>query len=100
MKILIVGGGDALLSSLGEELESRGFEVLPTYFGFGGLNLYRKHGPFAFVLTDYRFFPGVRIKDCVQLVTAIDGINPFQAMAIMTTSRRMQPWILCQKAPS
>ena len=85
MKILIVGGGDALLSSLAEELESRDFEVLPTHFGDGGLSLFEKDGPFAFVLTDNRFFPGVRIRDCIQLVTAIYLINPFQQMAIMTT---------------
>jgi DNA-binding NtrC family response regulator len=84
MKILIVGGDDALLSSLTEELESRDFDVLPTHFGDGGLSLFEKDGPFAFVLTDYRFFPGAKIKDCMQLVTAIHGINPFQQMAIMT----------------
>lgn len=32
MTILIVGGDDALLPSLTEELESRDFEVLPTHF--------------------------------------------------------------------
>jgi DNA-binding NtrC family response regulator len=85
MKILIVGGDDALLSSLTEELESRDFEVLPTHFGDGGLDLYKKHGPCEFVLADYRFFPGTNIKDAVQLLTAIQLINPFQQMAIMTS---------------
>jgi DNA-binding response OmpR family regulator len=84
MKILIVGGDDALLSSLTEELESRDFEVLPTHFGDGGLSLFRKDGPFALVLADYRFIPGVTIKDCMQLVTAIHEINPLQPMAVMT----------------
>jgi hypothetical protein len=36
------------------------------------------------VLADYRFIPGVGIKDCMELVTAIHLINPFQQMAIMT----------------
>ena len=45
MKILIVGGDDALLSSLVEQLESRDFEVLPTHFGDGGLALFKKNGP-------------------------------------------------------
>jgi len=85
MKILIVGGDDALLSSLAEGLESRDFEVLPTHCGDGGLDLYKKHGPWEFVLADYRFIPGVKIKECIQLVTAIHLINPFQQMAIMTT---------------
>ena len=84
MRILIVGGNDALLSSLTEELESRDFEVLPTHFGDAGLNLYKKHGPLAIVLVDYRFIRGVTIKDCVQLLTATHLITPFQPMAIMT----------------
>ena len=84
MKILIVGGHDTLLSSLAEELQSRDFEVLPTHFGDGGLSLYIKDGPFAFVLADYRFIPGVKIKDCMQLITAIHRINQLQQMAIMT----------------
>jgi DNA-binding response OmpR family regulator len=84
MKILIVGGDDALVSFLAEELQSRDFAVLPTHFGDGGLDLYRKHHPFEIVLADYRFIPGVKIKDCMQLVTAIHLISPFQQMAIMT----------------
>jgi DNA-binding NtrC family response regulator len=84
MKILIVGGGDALLSSLTEELESRDFDVLSTHFGDGGFSLFKKDGPFAFVLTDYRFFPGTNIKNAVQLLTAIQLISPFQQMAVMT----------------
>jgi CheY-like chemotaxis protein len=88
MKILIVGGDDPLLSSLTEELESRDFEVLPTHFGEGGLDLYKKHGPFTIVLADYRFIPGVTIKDCIQLVTAIHRINPFQGMAMMTSDAK------------
>jgi DNA-binding NtrC family response regulator len=84
MKILIVSGDDVHLSSLTEELESRDFEVLPTHFGYGGLSLYKEDGPFAFVLADYRLIPGVNIKDCMQLMAAIQQINPFQQMAIMT----------------
>jgi len=84
MKILIVDDDDALRGFLAKELEARGFEVLQTHFGDGGLDLYQKDGPFAFVLSDYRFVPGAKIKDGVQLVTAIHGINPLQRMAIMT----------------
>ena len=36
------------------------------------------------MLGDYRFIPGVKIKDAVQLLTAIQLINPFQQMAVMT----------------
>src|SRR6266545_6393954 len=84
MKILIVGGDAALLSSLAGGLQSRDFEVLPTHFGDGGLDLYKKYGPFAFVLADYRFIPGGNVKDCMQLVAAIHEFNPLQQMAIMT----------------
>ena len=84
MKILIVGGDDALLSFLTEELESRDFEVLPTHFGDGGLSLYKKHGPWEFVLSDFRFIASPEIKDGVELVIAIHLNNPFQQMAMMT----------------
>ena len=36
------------------------------------------------MLSDYRFIPGMKIKDGVQLVTAIREINPLQRMAMMT----------------
>ena len=73
-----------MLWFLMRELEARGFEVVPTHFGDGGLDLYKKDGPFAFVLSDYRFIPGPTIKDGVNLVIAIHGINPHQQMALMT----------------
>jgi CheY-like chemotaxis protein len=86
MKILIVSGDDALLCTLTEELESRDFEVLATHFGDGGLSLYKKDGPWEFVLVDYRFSPGTKIRDAAQLATAIHLINPFQPMAVMTAN--------------
>jgi DNA-binding NtrC family response regulator len=85
MKILIVDDDDALLSFLAKELESRGYEVFQTHFGDSGLSLYKKDAPWEFILTDYRFIPGAKIKDGVQLVAAIHGISPLQRMAIMTT---------------
>jgi DNA-binding NtrC family response regulator len=84
MKILIVDGDDTLLSILAGELEAREFEVVPTHFGDGGLSLYKKEGPFEFVLSDYRFIPCPEIKNGVELVIAIHRTNPFQQMAIMT----------------
>ena len=36
------------------------------------------------MLTDYRFFPGTKIRDGAQLTAAIHGINPLQTMAITT----------------
>jgi DNA-binding NtrC family response regulator len=84
VKILIVDDDDDLVAFLAKELEARGCEILQTHFGDGGLKLYNRYGPWAFVLSDYRFIPGTQIKDGVELVTAIHGINPFQQMAIMT----------------
>ena len=85
MKILLVEDDAALLWFLAKELEARGYEVLQTDTGDGGLYLYKKDGPFEFVLSDYSFIPGTKIKDGVQLVTAIHEINPLQRMAMMTS---------------
>jgi len=52
------------------------------------LSLFKKDGPFAFVLADYRYIPGVKIKDFTELVTAIHVISPFQQMAIMTADSK------------
>jgi len=84
VKILIVDDDEALQGFLAQGLEARGYEVLQTHTGDEGLELYRKNGPFALVLSDYRFTPGTRIKDGVQLVAAIHETNPSQKMAIMT----------------
>jgi ActR/RegA family two-component response regulator len=84
MKILIVEGDSILLLFLARELQSRGYEVLQTHFGDGGLALYKKDGPWEFVLSDYKFIPGPTIKDGVQLMTAIHEMNPIQSMGIMT----------------
>jgi DNA-binding NtrC family response regulator len=84
MKVLLVEDDEALLWFLAKELEARGYEVLQTHTGDGGLYLYKKNGPFEFVLSDYSFISGTKIKDGVQLVTAIHEINPLQRMAMMT----------------
>jgi two-component system, cell cycle response regulator CpdR len=86
LKILLVDYDDTLLSFLAKKLEDSGYEVVPTHFGDGALSLYKKHNPWEFVLSDYKFIPSPEIKDGVQLVTAIHAINPDQRMAIMT------PW--------
>ena len=61
MKILIVEDDDAQLSFFAKELESRGFEVVTAQSGDEALYAYKKHGPFAFVLCDYRSFPVRRL---------------------------------------
>jgi DNA-binding NtrC family response regulator len=85
MKILIVDDDDSLRSWLAGELEARGYEILQTHFGDGGLHLFKKNGPFALVLSDYKFHPGPTIKDGTQLLTAMHAINSIQQMAMMTS---------------
>ena len=85
MKILVVDDDDGLRSFLARELEQRGFGVMQTHFGDGGLSLYKKDGPWEFVLSDYKFIPGPAIKDGVQLLAAIRGMNRLQPMALMTS---------------
>jgi ActR/RegA family two-component response regulator len=62
MKVLIVDDDDVLVAFLAKKLEARGYEVVPTHFGDGGLSLYRKEGPFEFVLSDYRSSPAQTIE--------------------------------------
>jgi ActR/RegA family two-component response regulator len=62
MKILIVDGDETQLSVLAGGLETRGLEVVPTHFGDGALSLFKKDGPWTFVLSDYRFIPCREIK--------------------------------------
>jgi DNA-binding NtrC family response regulator len=88
MKILIVEDDDAQLLFLTKELEARDCEVVPTHFGDGGLSLYKKDGPFELVLSDFYFIPGSEIKNGVELVNAIHGINSVQRMALMTAHYR------------
>jgi DNA-binding response OmpR family regulator len=84
MKILIVEDDGALRFFLTKELEARGYETLQSFRGDEAFYIWQHEGPFAFVLSDYRFIPGTTIKDGVQLVTAIREVNPSQRMAIMT----------------
>jgi CheY-like chemotaxis protein len=88
MRILLVDDDDALLSFIAEELENRGCDVHQSSSGDEALRVWQRLGPWELVLTDYRFFPGTKIRDGVQLAAAIDGINPCQQMAIMSASQK------------
>jgi DNA-binding NtrC family response regulator len=85
MKILIVDDDDGLRSFLAKELENRGCDVRQSSRGDAAFHVWQRLGPWELVLTDYRFFPGTKIKDGTQLVAAIHAINPFQQMAFMTS---------------
>ena len=84
MRILLVDDDDSLLSFLAKELGNRGCDVHQSSSGDEAFHVWRRLCPWELVLTDYRFFPGSKIKDGAQLATAIHGINPAQRMAIMT----------------
>jgi DNA-binding NtrC family response regulator len=84
MKILIVDDDDALRSFLTKELEEHGYETLQSFRGDEAFYIWQHEGPFAFVLSDYRFIPGTTIKDGVELLTAMHEINPRQRMVMMT----------------
>jgi CheY-like chemotaxis protein len=84
MKILLVDDDDALLSFLAKELENRGCDVHQSSSGDEAFHVWQRLGPWELVLTDYRFFPGTKIRDGAQLAAAIHGINPHQQMALMT----------------
>ena len=84
MRILLVDDDDALLSFLAKELESRDCDVYQSSSGDEAFRVCQRLAPWELVLTDYRFFPGAKIKDGVQLAAAIHEISPLQTMAIMT----------------
>jgi CheY-like chemotaxis protein len=84
MKILLVDDDDALLSFLAKELGNRGCDVHLSSSGDEAFHVWQRLVPWELVLTDYRFFPGTKIKDGVQLAAAIHAINAHQQMAMMT----------------
>ncbi len=84
MKILIVEDDEALRSLLVKELEEREYDTRQSFRGDEAFYIWQHEGPWKLVLSDYRFIPGTKIKDGVQLVTAIHEMNPSQKMAIMT----------------
>jgi len=68
------------------ELESRNCEVVQTHFGDGGLHFYQRGGPWEFVLSDFRLYPGVRIKDGRAIAEPLStAINHFSRWPIMTS---------------
>ena len=99
MKIQIVGDDDGVHSLLAKQLEQRGCDVRQLSSGDEAFYVWQQLGPWEFVLTDYRFMPGVKIKDGIHLLTAIHEINPHQRMAMMTAdpeeAREKLPKALC-----
>src|SRR5580692_1929756 len=80
MRILLVDDDDALMSFIAKEMENRGCDVHQSSSGDEAFRVWQRLGPWELVLTDYRFFPGTKIRDGAQLAAAILGVNSLQTM--------------------
>lgn len=79
--------------------QKMGFEVVEAACGDEGIELYREHGPFDLVLTDYFYFDKVTepplsradtLRDGVQFAKAIRDIKPSQKIAIHSGGCRLR----------
>ena len=89
IRILVIDDDEVMLEWIRKQLERRQFEVADGVSGEHGFHLYQQT-PFDFVLTDYLFLPGKRIKNGLELVSAILRIKPGQPMAIHTSERNLK----------
>jgi hypothetical protein len=86
MKILIVEDDDAVLSFSPrnwEPVRSKPCRCTLATVDWWIVPLQERR-PMGIRASDYRFVPATKIKDGVQLVTAIHEINPLQRTALMT----------------
>lgn len=90
LRILLVDDDDVLRRWLKLQLEPRGYEVWEESQGDEALATYERMGPWFFVLSDFYFYRGEKIKNGLELVHAISGITPGQRMAIHTSERDFQ----------
>src|SRR5208282_5435398 len=82
--ILVVDDDTDVRESLADFFESRGCKVSQQAGGRGAFDLYKEHGPFDLVLTDFNFIPSKEIRNGAALVREIRKLAPSQRMAIMT----------------
>jgi DNA-binding response OmpR family regulator len=82
--ILLVDDDQEFRETMAMNLSRLGFAVRQADEGDYALNLYENRGPYHFVLSDWKFFPGEIIKNGVDLCHAIRELNPQQALAIHT----------------
>lgn len=87
LRILVVDDDDTLRRWLRLQLEPRGYEVWEESQGDEALATYERMGPSFFVLSDFYFYRGEKIKNGLDLVHAITSITPRQRMAIHTSER-------------
>lgn len=84
MRVLVIDDDEALRFWLKRELEPLGFDLSESANGDEALSVY-KTAKFGFVLSDYQFLPGRKIKNGADLVIAIHKINREQRMALHTS---------------
>jgi ActR/RegA family two-component response regulator len=69
----------------------RGFNTCSTFEGDEAFAAYCRNRPFDYVLTDYLFTPGQRIKNGLDLVKAIWEIDPTQRIIMQTSEQGFRP---------
>jgi len=89
-RILICDDDDALIFWLHERLTANGFDVQTTSQGDQALAAFQEKRPFDFVISDYQFLPGRRIKDGLGLVNAIRQIDPNQTIIVHTGEKGLK----------
>jgi CheY-like chemotaxis protein len=89
-RILIVDDDDVLRRWLRAQLEPRGFEIWEESQGDEALASYSQNGPWDFVLSDLYFYPGEKILNGLDLVSAILALVPQQRLAIHSSESRIQ----------
>lgn len=87
-RVLIVDDNEAVLDAMSASFEAWGYQVCTEESGDRALQSYQMNGPFVFVLSDFSFVPGKKIKNGAMLVQAILGFKPRQELAVMTGEPR------------
>lgn len=90
MKILVIDDDECQLQWCAKQLEKHGFQVETAVSGEKGLDLYKRGGPWHFVLTDYLFIPTQKVRDGLELIRQIHAINPDQRLAMHTGERGLK----------
>jgi CheY-like chemotaxis protein len=99
-RILEVSDEEAIRELIAAMCKSRGFDVIQARCGDEALNLYRKCGPFALVLTDLYWYDrgGIEpplsntkaIRHGIQLALAIRKLAPQQNIVIHTAASQVR----------
>jgi CheY-like chemotaxis protein len=89
MRILVCDDDDVMIHWLESQLLRRGFEVFSTSNGDQAWSVFKKSGPWDFVLSDFQFGRGSLVRDGLDLVTKIREVRPAQRLAIMSSEENL-----------